>query len=55
MTTPSPKKIEEKALGAIGEYLKSVGWKPLVIGFDSIEQGNLKYNFRLIVKFTGKK
>lgn len=49
------KTIEEKAIDAVAKYLKSIGWSPLVGGFERIEQGNLKYNFRLIFKFTGKK
>ena len=46
--------IEEKAIDACGNYLKIKGWNPLVGGFIGIEQGNLKYNFRLIFAFTGK-
>jgi len=49
------KKLEEKAIDACAKYLRSIGWNPLVGGFTGIEQGELKYNFRLIFKFTGKK
>jgi hypothetical protein len=48
-------KIEKRTLDAIVEYLKSIGWIPMVIGFTAIEQGSLKYNFRLIVSFSGRK
>ena len=46
---------ELKALSAVSEYLKSKGWNPAVIGFDTIEQGDRKHNFRLVIKFTGTK
>ncbi len=46
--------IEEKAIDACAKYLRSKGWNPLVGGFQRIEQGELKYNFRLIFGFTGK-
>ena len=49
------KRLEEKAIDACAAYLRSIGWEPLVAGFDSIEQGSLKYNFRLVLGFTGKK
>lgn len=46
--------IEDKAIEAVTAYLKSRGWKLLVGGFQNIEQGSLKYNFRLIFGFTGR-
>lgn len=49
------KTIEEKAIDVIADYLRSIGWSILVGGFETIEQGNAKYNFRLIFGFTGKK
>ena len=48
------KKVEQ-AIEAVAEYLRSIGWNPLVGQFTGIEQGSLKYNFRLIFSFTGKK
>ena len=48
-------KEEEKAIEAIADYLRSIGWIPLVGGFSVIEQDNRKYNFRLVFNFTGKK
>lgn len=47
--------IEDKAIYAIADYLRSKGWSCLVGGFYGIEQGLAKYNFRLIFNFTGKK
>lgn len=47
------KTIEEKAIDACAQYLRSKGWKPLVGGFERIEQGSAKYNFRLVFGFTG--
>jgi len=47
-------KIEEKAIDAVAEYLRSLGWNPLVGSFDCIEQGDGKFIFRLVFKFTGK-
>ena len=48
-------KIEDKAIYAIADYLRSIGWSCLIGGFSGIEQGSAKYNFRLIFNFTGKK
>mgnify|MGYP001589906377 CR=1 FL=1 len=48
-------KEEEKAIDAVADYLRSIGWKPFVGQFTGIEQGNAKYNFRLIFNFTGTK
>ena len=48
-------KIEIEAIESVSKYLRSIGWKPLVGGFTGIEQGSLKFNFRLIFSFTGKK
>ncbi|MEK7578101.1 MAG: hypothetical protein AAB456_00035 [Patescibacteria group bacterium] len=47
-------KAEDKAIKAVAEFLRSHKWNPLVGGFIGIEQGSLKYNFRLIFSFTGK-
>jgi hypothetical protein len=47
--------IEEKAIYAVADYLRSKGWSCLVGGFSGIEQDSRKYNFRLIFNFTGKK
>ncbi|MEK6884527.1 MAG: hypothetical protein AABY22_33150 [Nanoarchaeota archaeon] len=47
-------KTEDKAINACVAYLKSKEWNPLVAGFSAIEQGSMKYNFRLIFNFTGK-
>lgn len=46
---------ENKLLDDLGEYLKSKGYNPVVIGFKGVSQGNLKNNFSLIVDFTGTK
>ena len=46
---------EITAIDAVADYLRSIGWSPLVGQFTGIEQGNLKYKFRLIFEFTGKK
>ncbi len=54
MTKEKQRYIENKALDAVVKYLKSRGWNPLIGSFVGIEQGTLKYNFRLIFKFTGK-
>ena len=51
--TKEQKIKEEKALDACTEYLKSRGWSPLVVGFEVIEKGSRKYNFRLVLHFTG--
>jgi len=45
-------KKEEKAIEAVAEYLRSLGWSPLLGGFEGIEQGDLKHNFKLIFEFT---
>ncbi len=47
------KEKEKKALDACAEYLRSLGWNPLVVGFEVIEKRELKYNFRLVMHFTG--
>ncbi len=47
-------KAEDKAIYACADFLKSHGWNPLVGSFIGVEQGDLKYNFRLIFKFTGR-
>ena len=36
-------------------FLKSRGWKVFTGRFYAIEQGDLKYEFRLIFDFIGKK
>ena len=46
---------EKELLKEIGEYLKSKGWNPLVIGFKGISQRELKHNYSLIINFTGTK
>lgn len=46
---------EGKLLEDLGEYLKSKGYDPVVIGFRGIGQTDLKNNFQLIVDFTGTK
>lgn len=46
---------EDKLLQDLGKYLKSKGWKVVVIGFKGVVQGNSKYNYELIVSFTGKR
>lgn len=46
---------ENKLLEDLGEYLKSKGYDPVVIGFQGIGQTGLKHNFQLIVNFTGTK
>ncbi len=46
---------ENELLEELGKYLESKGWKPLVIGFKGIAQRERKYNYSLIVDFTGKK
>jgi len=46
---------EEKLLEEIGKYIESKGWKPLVIGFKGIVKRGQKYNYSLIIDFTGKK
>lgn len=49
------REIEEKAIDATAEFLRSIGWNPLVGRFSGIEQGSRKFNFRLIFEFTGRK
>ena len=49
------KSIEEKTIEQVAKYLNYKGWSYVVGGFESIEQGNRKYNFRLIFGFVGKK
>lgn len=46
---------EERAIYAVVRYLHSKGWSCLLGGFQAIEQGSAKFNFRLIFGFTGKK
>ncbi len=46
---------DKELLKEIGEYLKSKGWNPIIIGFKGISQGNLKNNYSLIIDFTGTK
>lgn len=46
---------EDKLLKEIGEYLKSKGWNPLVIGFKGIISRELKHNYSLVIDFTGTK
>lgn len=46
---------EDKLLEDIGRYLESKGWKAVVIGFKGISPGERKYNYSLIIDFTGKK
>ena len=48
-------KTEDKAIYAIADYLKSIGWNCLVGGFKGIAQGEAKYKFDLIFSFVGKK
>lgn len=47
--------LEDRMLHACADYLRSIGWKALVIGGISIERrlGALQFNFRLCVRFTG--
>jgi len=46
---------EQELLKELGKYLESKGYSPLVIGFKGITQRDKKYNFSLIINFTGKK
>ena len=46
---------EKELLKEIGKYLEAKGWKALVIGFKGITKRELKYNYSLIIDFTGKK
>jgi len=48
---------EDILLNAIGPYLESIGWRALVAGVDRVQQeaGSLKYNYELVIKFTGSK
>lgn len=55
MTSEKKALIEDTAIKATAEFLKSMGWEVAYGGFSSIEQGTLKYNFRLIFAFTGTK
>lgn len=56
MTKETKRNVEEKAIHACADYLRSIGWEPLVAGFQGIEkEGSLRYNFRLILGFTVKK
>lgn len=48
-------KLEDKATYAVAAYLESIGWKCMVGGFKSIEQGYGKFNFRLVFNFVGGK
>lgn len=47
----------EKFYKEVAKFLKEKGWGVLVIGGIRIEQRNpsRKYNFELVVNFTGKK
>jgi hypothetical protein len=40
---------------AVGRYLEIVGWRALVVGGVSIEQGDCKNKYRLVVDFMGGK
>ncbi|HED05817.1 MAG TPA: hypothetical protein ENI61_03940 [Ignavibacteria bacterium] len=46
---------EKELLLEIGKYLKNKGWKPIIISFKGIIKRELKYNYSLIIDFTGKK
>ena len=46
---------EDKLLKDLGKYLESKGWNPIIIGFKGIAKREGKYNYSLIVDFTGKK
>lgn len=46
--------VEDRAIDACASYLRSKGWSIAVGGFSQIEQGTLKYNFKLVFSFTGK-
>lgn len=50
-------KREPDFLDQAARFLKSKGWAPIVIGGITIEQplGSLKYNYQLVVKFTGSR
>lgn len=43
--------------GAIGQYLKTVGWTALVVGRPRIQQQPLarEFNFEFVVDITGRK
>lgn len=46
---------EDKLLKDIGKYLQSKGWKPLMLSFKGISKRKRKYDYSLIIDFTGIK
>ena len=46
---------QERLLKDLGKYLESQGWNPLYIEFKGIAKREGKYNYSLIVDFSGKK
>lgn len=49
------KSLEDKLIDSAIKFLEKRGWSIFVISVDSIEQRELKYNFRLVINFTGKR
>ena len=47
--------IEDRAIYATADYLRSIGWSCLIGGFKGIAQGEEKYKFDLIFNFVGNK
>ena len=56
-TTMGKKKrlVEDILVNAAIKFLEKRGWAILVISVDRIEQRIPKYNFSLVINFTGKK
>lgn len=48
-------KITDKLYKAVAEYIEFKGGRALIIGGTAIMQGNSKFNYNFIVRFTGKK
>ncbi len=46
---------EQKLLKELRKYLKSKGRNAIVIGFKGIAKRERKYNYSLIINFTGNK
>lgn len=52
-----PRTQGDLLLNSATKFLRSKGWKPIVIGGISIEQqqGFPRFNYQLVIKFTGGK
>lgn len=48
-------KVEDRALTAVGKFLRTQGWNCVVIGFKRIELVKRPYKFQIVLEFLGKK